>query len=501
MDNGFSMEAEMLAQTDYPRSPLPAIRQGARRSRLLAIGFVAVWLCGLIITRAQAQESNWPQWRGPLMTGVSPTADPPVKWSETSNIKWKAKIPGRGLATALVWGEQVFVQTAIPVSKAADAPDAKPDSSAAPAKDGAGKPAAGDGKPDQPPTRRHGRGMGSPPPTKPYQFVLLCLDRRNGRTLWQKVAREEIPHEGAQFDNTFASYSPVTDGKLVIAYFGSRGLHCYDMQGNLKWEKDLGRMKTKLSFGEGSSPVLFGNTVVVNWDNEGPSFIVALDKGTGNELWRTPRDEQTSWSTPVVIERSGKAEVVTAATHKIRSYDLASGKLLWECSGLTTNAIPSPVFGKDLVFATTGFRGHVMLAIRPGGTGDVTGTDSVAWTLTKGTPYVPSPLLYDERLYFFSGNTAILSCVDANSGHALYDDQRVEGLQGVYASPVGAAGKVYLVGRNGTVVVIKHADKFEILATNSLDEQFDASPSLAGKELFLRGREYLYCVADTNGRK
>jgi outer membrane protein assembly factor BamB len=486
----------MLAHTVGFGSPLSVRSRVAMVSRLLAIGLAVVSICGFTLSLARAEDSNWPQWRGPLMNGVNPTADPPVTWSETSNIKWKVKIPGQGLATPLVWGDQVFIQTAILVPKAKDSPDAKSDSSNPTGNDDAGKSDAAGGKPEGPPRRRPGRGMGAPVPTEPYQFVLLCLDRQTGKTLWQKVAREEVPHEGTQFDNTFASNSPVTDGKCVIAYFGSRGLHCYDMQGNLKWEKDLGRMKTKLSFGEGSSPVLFGNTVVVNWDHEGPGFIAAFDKETGKELWRTPRDEETSWSTPIVVEQSGKTEVVTAATHKIRSYDLVSGKLLWECAGLTTNAIPTPVAGKELVYATTGFRGHVMLAIRPGGTGDITGTDSIAWTLKKGTPYVPSPLLYDDRLYFFSGNTALLSCVDANTGQALYEEQRVEGLQAVYASPVGADGRVYLVGRNGTTVVIKHADKLEILATNKLDERFDASPALAGKELYLRGHEYLYCVAE-----
>ena len=390
----------MLPNIDGFRSPPPVTSIITTRPRLLAIGLVLVSMYGFTISPSRADESNWPQWRGPSMTGVSPTADPPVNWSETSNIKWKVKIPGQGLATPLVWGDKVFIQTAIKMPKAKDSPDAKADAPKSSGNDDAGKSDAPGGKSEGPPRRRPGRGMGASRPTESYQFVLLCLDRETGKTTWRKVAREEVPHEGTQFDNTFASNSPVTDGKYVIAYFGSRGLHCYDMDGNLKWEKDLGRMKTKLSFGEGSSPVLFGNTIVVNWDHEGPGFIAAFDKETGNELWRTPRDEETSWTTPIVVEHAGKAEVITAATRRIRSYDLASGKLLWECAGLTTNAIPTPVAGKELVYATTGFRGKVMLAIRPGGTGDITGTDAIAWTLKKGTPYVPTPLLYDDRLYF-----------------------------------------------------------------------------------------------------
>jgi outer membrane protein assembly factor BamB len=287
----------------------------------------------------------------------------------------------------------------------------------------------------------------------------------------------------------------VTDGKHVYAYFGSRGQHCYDLEGNLKWQKDLGRMQTKLDFGEGSSPALFDNTLVINWDHEGDDFIVALDKQTGQELWRQPRDEETSWGTPFVVRHGGQTQVVTAATRKIRSYDLASGKLLWECAGLTTNSIPSPVAVDGIVYLTSGFRGNALLAIRLGRTGDLTGTDAIVWRHNKSTPYVPSPLLYDDKLYFFAGNNGVLSCFDAKSGRALIDAQRVEGLQNVYASPVGAGGRVYLVGRNGVTVVIKHSDKLEVLATNRLDEKFDASPAVAGKELFLRGQEYLYCIA------
>jgi outer membrane protein assembly factor BamB len=289
----------------------------------------------------------------------------------------------------------------------------------------------------------------------------------------------------------------VTDGKNVYAYFGSRGLYCYDFEGNLKWSKDLGRMQTKMSFGEGSSPALHGDTLVINWDHEGDDFIVALDKNTGKELWRTPRDEDTSWATPVVVEHPGGAQVVTAASRKVRGYDLTTGKQLWEVGPLTANSIPSPVAGDGMVFATSGFRGAALFAIKLGGTGDLRGTESIAWTHNKGTPYVPSPLLYQGRLYFFSGNNNVLTCLDANTGKPLIDSQRVEDLQGnVYASPVGAGGKVYLVARGGATVVLKASDTLEPLATNQLDEQFDASPAVAGKELFLRGQRHLYCIAE-----
>jgi outer membrane protein assembly factor BamB len=272
---------------------------------------------------------------------------------------------------------------------------------------------------------------------------------------------------------------------------------------------------------------LYKNTVVVNWDHEGEDFIAAFDKNTGDELWRKSREEKTTWGTPLIVEHNGRVEVVTGATGRSRSYDLATGEQLWEAEGLTANAIPSPVGKGDMVYLTSGFRGAALRAIRLGGSGDLTKTDSIVFELSKATPYVPSPLLYDNRLYFFSGNNAVLSVYDATTGEPIVEAKRVEGLQNVYASPVAAAGRVYLVGRNGTTTVIKHvgadagsakkakADKddeksdakdskdaesgpkFEILATNQLDEGIDASPAIAGDEIFLRGQESLYCIAET----
>jgi outer membrane protein assembly factor BamB len=305
-----------------------------------------------------------------------------------------------------------------------------------------------------------------------------------------------LPHEGVRpGEGTFASSSPATDGKHIFADFGSRGIYCYDFDGKLEWQKDLGKMHIKMAFGEGSSPALSGNSLVVNWDHEDSSFIVALNKENGAELWRDVRQEQTSWASPLIVKYDGKTQVVTDASKKIRSYDLDSGKEIWECGGLTANVIPCPVADANTVYAMSGFRGNALLAIRLGRTGDLTGTDAIAWQHDKGTPYVPSPLLYGNHLYFFSGNNGMISCFDTKTGKALIDMERLEDLKNVYASPVGANRRVYLVGRNGATVVIKDSDKLEILATNKLSESFDASPAIAGDELFLRGHEYLYCIA------
>jgi outer membrane protein assembly factor BamB len=446
----------------------------------------------VITVAAATADQNWPQWRGPRQDGVAPLATPPTTWSETNNVKWKVKIPGGGMATPIIWDNRIYVQTAIPTGKkiepasgATDAPPARkadaPD--AAPRPGGAGKKKGGFG--------------GGRKPTEAYQFVVLCLDRQTGQVIWQQVAKEELPHEGRHpTEGSFASSSGITDGKHIFAWFGSRGLYCYDLDGKLEWKQDFGKMRIRLTFGEGSSPAMHGDSLIINWDNEEGSFITALDKNSGKTLWKKPREEQTSWSTPLVVEQNGKAQVVVSATGKIRDYDLASGDLVWECAGLTRNAIPSPVSSGGTVYCMTGYSGSALLAIRLGRTGDLTGGDAIAWSYKKNTPYVPSPLLYGNKLYFFSVNTSTLSCLDTATGQPLIDAQKLEDLSGVYASPLGADSRVYLPGRNGVTVVLKHSDKLEVLATNRLDEKFDASPAAVGKELFLRGYQYLYCLAE-----
>lgn len=428
---------------------------------------------------------NWPQWRGPLANGVAPEADPPLEWSETKNVKWKVKIPGEGSSTPAIWGNQVFVLTAVSSGKKAEAKPAEPPPPAP-----ANPPPGGDRR------RRGPGGAGrSEKPTDEYQFLVLCLDRNTGKTIWQKVARSEVPHEAHQQNNTFASASPITDGKLVFAFFGSRGLHCYDVDGKLKWSKDFGRMQTKMTFGEGASPALHGDTLILNWDDETDNdFIVALDKRDGKPLWKTPRNEDTTWSTPLIIEHGGRWQVVVNATRKVRSYDLATGKELWSCAGQTANAIPSPVADADTVYVTSGFRGSALFAIALGRTGDLTGTDAIRWSHNESTPYVPSPLLVDDLLYTVKVNSGILSCFDKKTGTAHYEAERLEGIREIYASPVTAKDHVYVLGRDGNCLVLKKSPKLEILATNKLDDRTDASIALVGKELFIRGRENLYCI-------
>jgi outer membrane protein assembly factor BamB len=391
-------------------------------------------------------------------------------------VKWKVDLPGSGDSTPIVWGDKVFVLAAIPTGRTAEV-------EAAPA--------------EEPPQEGRQRGRGRQrKPTEELAFAVLCLDRATGNTLWKQIAREEVPHEGHHRDASFASCSPVTDGKHLLAYFGSRGLYCYDLEGDLKWDVDFGEMQIRNSFGEGSSPALHGDTVVVLWDHEGDDdFVAALDKNSGKELWRTPRSEGTSWTTPVIVEADGKPQVIVAGTTAIRGYDLVTGKELWSGPGLTVNVIPTPVFANGVVYAMSGFRGAALHAIKLGAEGNLADTDSVLWSHDRNAPYVPSPLLVDGHLYFGSGTQAILSCFDAKTGEPQFAAERLEGISGLYASPVAASDRVYVLGRNGVCLVLQTGSELKPLATNKLDDDTDASIALAGDELFIRGHNSLYCIA------
>jgi len=363
-----------------------------------------------------------------------------------------------------VWGDKVFVLTALP--------------SGATGRD-----------PHEP--------RGAITPREPHQFKILALDRESGKVVWERTPREEAPHEASHQDNgTWASNSPFTDGEHVFAYFESRGLFAYDMDGTLVWERDLGDKKMRNEFGEGSTPVLHGNTIVIVWDHiGGPSFITALDKRTGKDLWRVDRDEIDTWATPLVVDADGRSQVVAPGMNKIRSYDLATGAVIWEAPGTTMNPIPSPVTTDGLVFLMSGFRGNNLKAIRlAGATGDLAGSDQIVWELTRDTPYVPSPLLYDGILYFLKTNNGLLSAFDAKTGRPHYQLERLDGAPNVFASPVGADGRVYVPGRDGTTVVVKHGPTFEVIAENTLEEGFDASPALVGDTLYMRGQRHLYAI-------
>jgi outer membrane protein assembly factor BamB len=325
----------------------------------------------------------------------------------------------------------------------------------------------------------------------------MALSPSDGQILWQTTVTEEWPQEGTHEFGSWASNSPLTDGKNIYAYFGSRGLYCLDMKGKVLWDRNFGQLNKRMNFGEGSSPALYGDKIVITWDHEGQSFIVALDKKTGKDIWKVDRDEGTSWASPFIVENNGKPQVITSATSLIRSYDLATGDLIWECAGMTANAIPQPVEANGIVYIMTGFRGNALLAIRLSeAKGNITGTDAIIWSFDKDTPYTPSPLLFEDHLYFLKSNNGILSCFDATTGEAFYSNQRLEGMGSIFTSPTMASNKMIILGQKGVAYVVKHGSSFEILAKNQLDDNFNASPVVIGNTLFLRGYKNLYCIEE-----
>jgi outer membrane protein assembly factor BamB len=408
--------------------------------------------------------AGWPWWRGPLGNGISPEGDPPLRWSEQENVRFKVPIDGDGLATPIVWGDRIYLLSALSLDGA--------DENARPATEPS----------EKPPARQ--------------RFLVTAYDRHDGSVEWQRVAVELVPHEGHHLESAWANASPVTDGERVYAHFGSAGTYAYTLEGELVWKVDLGDMTSRLGYGEGSSPALWGNTLVVNWDHEGDSFVVALDKRTGEELWRKDRPgELTSWSTPLIREHEGRVHVIVAAAERTRSYDIRNGEVLWSVSGLGMNVIPTPTYDAGILYLASGKRDSPrMLAVDlRGASGELDGTDAVLWTRDRDTPYVSTPLLYRGQLYFFKHVRSFLTSVDATTGETLFTER--VGLGNVFASPVAAAGRIYLLGREGKALVLEPGPTLKVLSENQLDDGFDASPVIVGGDLYLRGRHFLYAVA------
>ncbi|MBQ15969.1 MAG: hypothetical protein CMJ65_02465 [Planctomycetaceae bacterium] len=443
-------------------------------SRLLLL---AVWVAGSTVFSAEPSRVDpvrqWAQWRGPLGTGVSPHGDPPTEWSEIKNVRWKIRLPGTGHSTPVVWGNTLFLTVAVPF-----------------------------GEPVKPKADADPGAHDNAPVTRKHRFVAWAVDRRDGKILWQKTLAEGLPHEGGHFTGSLASNSPVTDGQRVFAFFGSRGLYCLDFSGKLVWQVQPGKMATKHNHGEGASPALHGQTLVVNWDHEGESFVVAYDTRTGKPRWKVDRDEVTSWSSPIVIEHGGRAQAVIAGTRFLRGYDLETGRVLWRCAGLSNNIVATPVYQAGMVFSGSSYNTRIMMGVKlSGATGDLTGTEHVAWKTRQRTPYVPSPLLYKGGLYFLRHYQGILTRLDATSGKEPSGPFRLGGVSDVYASPVAASNRIYITDRQGATLVISGDLSPKFLGRNVLNDSFSASAVIVERELFLRGTRKLYCIArDANRR-
>ena len=397
-----------------------------------------------------APAGDWRHWRGPLGTGAAPDASPPTEFSATRGVRWQREIPGRGSSSPIVSGTDVFVTTAVPLEGQAGQLD----------------------------------------------FRLICLDRATGQERWSRSCVKAVPHEGTHETNGYASASPCTDGTHVYAHFGSRGTFCWTRAGDLVWQRDLGDMRARHGFGEGSSPTLAGGLILVPWDHEGPSFLAALDARTGRTVWEVPRSEKTCWATPLVATDSGGVrQVIMNGQVAARGYALETGEELWRCAGQTERPCATPVAAGGVAYVGSGFRGAFLGGFDLAGRGDLAGGRHVRWTVDRNTPDVASPLLSGDRIYFYKEKTGLLSCVAADSGRAHYEAQRVPGLGRTYASPVAAGGHVYLTDRGGRIIVIADAPTLKVISDNDMGEGVDATPAPAGPDLFIRGERHLFCVS------
>jgi outer membrane protein assembly factor BamB len=432
-------------------------------------------LCALPLFWTQASEERyWSYWRGPAADGMA-VGNAPLNWSDTQNVRWKTDIPGRGSSSPVIWDDRIFVTTAV---KTGTTPEAEQRA----------EPSA------KPPAKRMPFGQSGP--QAEHDFKVLCLDRNTGKILWERTAITAVPHEG--FHDTYGSYasnSPVTDGKHVYAFFGSRGMYCYDMDGNLVWKKDFGvKMRKRMAFGEGMAPVINGDRLILVFDHEDDSFMVMLNKNSGEQIWRVARDEVSNWAAPLVVEYKGQKQIVVSGTTKVRCYDFESGELIWECGGLGSNPIPQPVVQDDLVFVMTGHRNPNLMAIRLGRKGDLTGTDAIVWSQTRGNSYTPSPVLHDNKFYALTDN-GMVSCYNARTGEPYYHQVRLPKTYGFKSSPVGANGKLYLASENEDVVVLRMGEEFDVLATNTMtDQMFIATPAITDGEIYLRSQTTLFCI-------
>lgn len=409
---------------------------------------------------------NWPAWRGPTANGLAAAdALPPLTWSEEKNVRWKVALPGTGASTPIVWDDRIFLTTAIETDREGES--------------------AG-------PTTSQGQA-----PTQVHEFVVLAYARSTGELLWRTLVGEGVPTEKGHSTGTYASASALTDGERVYAFFGSGGLYCLDFDGEVQWSKDFGRQKTLEGFGEGASPTLFGDTLVIPWDHEGPSFVAALDAKTGEERWRQSRETDSSWGTPAVVKVGDAAQVIATGSKVTHAYDLATGEPTWSCAGMSSNPVIGPTEANGIVYILNSYQGNVVQAIRlVGASGDITGGEQVLWTHKRHASYVPTPVVHDGLLYFLRDSTGLLSCLDAMTGDVRYERKRL-GLGQIHASPICAGERLYVTSRDGVTAVVKVGPEFEILATNRLDDVFDATPVAIGEELFVRGRRNLYCLAES----
>ena len=450
------------------------------------------WVLPIVSAGENDSSKNWNHFRGPTANGISTTAKPPTKWSSTDNVAWKIEVPGKGSSSPIVWNDKVFLTTAIPEGATPQQPERMSRAEIREKFD-----ENGDGELDENERQaaiqfmRQRRNK----TLQTHKFVVMCFDRNTGKKIWEDTASERKPVDGTHRDGSYASASPVTDGKHVYVNFGSMGLFCYDLEGKQVWKRtDLGEMKMRGSFGEGSSVAIEGDILILPWDHEGQSKIEAINKNSGKTIWKKERDEPSAWSTPKIVTINGKKQIIHSGENYSRGYDLESGDELWRSSGLSTRPVASPVARGNIGFFASSRRGAALNAYALDRQGDIS-SDPV-WKIDRQAPDCPSLLLSDNRLYYVSANQGIVSCANAEDGSLFFGAQRLSGMSGCYSSPVAADGKVFVTGRGGKTFVLADDEDYKMLGQNDIGEGVDATLALAGDQIFIRGNKHLFCIQE-----
>jgi outer membrane protein assembly factor BamB len=413
-------------------------------------------------------EPNWPQWRGPASAGISDEKNLPAEWGPEKNVAWKTEIPGRGVSSPVIWGDYVFLTTAIagekvegvkpPVHYLEGTQFRHPDSIAADVK---------------------------------HKLIVMALDRKSGKILWERTAYDGLVYDEYHKRGSHAAPTPITDGKHVYFYFGTAGLYAYDFAGKQIWKHDMGNLGT-VGMGPGTSPIMDGNLILLQCDQEEGqgSFLKAVDKRTGKQVWKTDRKHAASWATPLLHKEGKQTQLIASGLESTIAYDTATGKEIWRGPGLDGNAVPTSVMGHGMIYTVTGYPKKNTLAFKLNG---ATGEVKEVWSHKKGSAYITSPLLYGDYLYL-STDKGILTCLDAKTGEVKYENGRPPAPATVYASMVAFDGKILLTNDEGDTYVIKAGPTFEVLGKNTVGESVQASPAIANGAIFIRGSKHLFCI-------
>ncbi|HSH20675.1 MAG TPA: PQQ-binding-like beta-propeller repeat protein [Draconibacterium sp.] len=417
------------------------------------------------------KNSNWPQFRGPESNQIALEKELPGEWSMQNNLLWKHDLKGRGWSCPIVWGNQVFFTNAVLE------------------------------EPSILPPAERGRRQDNPD-SAVYNFEVICLDIDTGKEIWKKVAYKGLPRYKTHRDNNYAPETMVTDGKYVYAYYGMTGLYCYEMDGNLVWEKDLGNYPMQSNWGTSSSPILYKGVLYMQIDNEEKSFLAAIDSKTGDEIWRIDRDEKSNWGTPIIWKNSLRTELVVQGA-KTRSYNPKNGEMLWELDMRGGRNITSPTAEGDMIFVGNEKRsngGGTLFGIKAGASGDITlqegevSNEYVLWSVPESGIAMASPLVYDGLIYIVDRNRGQMYCYEAATGSAVYPAIKIKDASDFWASPWAFDGKIYCLDDKGTTHVIQAGREFRELGKNKLDDIFWASTAIAKSSYIFRGEKGIYCV-------